>query len=72
MNETLKPCPFCGAPASIISYAVGGGEVCCTQCECRYGYTGTVDESIARWNKRYPNEKFATYLSEICCRKGEL
>lgn len=66
MTIDLKPCPFCGKPASLF---VGDNGVCvtCLGCENRtkfysdteYGVVigeSAVSTAINRWNRRCGNE----------------
>ena len=57
MAEKLKPCPFCGHEAMVLS-GVYGWTVVCTYCEAQTGdytdgyYTKGKDRAIASWNSR--------------------
>ncbi len=59
MNEELKPCPFCGGKAEIITWnTVGWAIVYGVMClKCEVGIEGTFKnytraEAIEAWNKR--------------------
>ena len=53
----LKPCQFCGGPASLyrMPYIGGGGYgsvVECDRCWAKTGYYEIKDAAIAAWNRR--------------------
>lgn len=56
MTELL-PCPFCGAPArdDLLPHAGGPGWVQCSECECDQHMSDTLEEAVARWNRRAPS-----------------
>lgn len=56
MTELL-PCPFCGAPArdDLLPHAGGPGWVQCSECECDQHISDTLEEAVARWNRRAPS-----------------
>jgi len=61
MSEELKPCPFCGAKASVQRYSSGtGGPKCAIWCDaCHVGTSwlhGDDGEArvVAEWNRRAP------------------
>jgi len=61
MSEELKPCPFCGAKASVQRYSSGtGGPKCAVWCDaCHVGTSwlhGDDGEArvVAEWNHRAP------------------
>ena len=61
MSEELKPCPFCGAKASVQRYSSGtGGPKCAVWCDaCHVGTSwlhGDDGEArvVAEWNRRAP------------------
>ena len=57
MENTLKPCPFCGHEAGVYE-GIFGWAVACTYCEAQTGdytdgyYTKGKDRAIASWNSR--------------------
>ena len=55
MEETLKPCPFCGAEAEIVRNSSGSYFVRCTNKQCaaktRLYHENEVGPRLA-WNKR--------------------
>lgn len=62
MSEELKPCPFCGCKAEIISEGTCSGHnliwVECVECNCRTsGYEDNEKEAIKRWNRRVADER---------------
>ena len=56
--DELKPCPFCGGPASVIEIEdpdVAGEmlyTVWCEECGCGTAPADTPDEVIRLWNRR--------------------
>lgn len=57
MNDTLKPCPFCGGEAVILKadqYHVFPDTyyVSCTKCTAGVGPLDTEAEAIEAWNRR--------------------
>jgi Lar family restriction alleviation protein len=59
MTDELKPCPFCGCKATLLSpsrgHNEGGYEIHCFNNDCQ-GMVGqeTKQEMIDAWNKREP------------------
>ena len=59
-DEILKPCPFCGAEATIDAYQLSKGEkydIFCTNKNCFIKpsldkYVLDKEEAIRRWNTR--------------------
>ena len=55
MNDELRPCPFCGAPAQQNGYAGGsfgpGALYGCSNKACE-AYGAAVSLSLATWNQR--------------------
>ena len=45
----LKPCPFCGDDANIVT---GNTWVHCMGCGAETDYYDTVEEAIEAWNRR--------------------
>ncbi len=58
VEESLKPCPFCGGEPYLESYGPGGfsGSVYCSTEGCAAdGYNASSEkEAIDRWNRRTP------------------
>lgn len=68
MGERLKPCPFCGGFAKIVTTIVPDGNmhyeegyVICARCVVRtsgsvldgyYGCKGSIEDEIKKWNAR--------------------
>ena len=55
MNETLKPCPFCGGmPIAVVDDETEGdfGVKCFVCGGCIYPEKKTLDEAIEIWNRR--------------------
>lgn len=55
----MKPCPFCGSPARIISTTFGDNPEECYRVECEEGHSldvwsGTEKEAEAFWDERKP------------------
>lgn len=62
MNKELKPCPFCGGKAEIISEETYSGHnlfwVECIECDCRTSdYEDNEKEAIESWNRRVADER---------------
>lgn len=53
MNDELKPCPFCGGPAEIISGPPGCHYIRCQCCHASTDDRG-YDRAIRSWNTRAP------------------
>jgi len=53
-SDSLKPCPFCGAPAHVVHF---GSEyiVECKFCEASTVSGGSRERSIRIWNSRAPS-----------------
>ena len=58
MSEELKPCPFCGEPASsgfakyCDCHGMKSGEVSCDSCGAKIDHRDSEAEAIADWNRR--------------------
>ena len=59
MTEELKPCPFCGGKAEVLTDENEEYYVSCTECTALLGYCtdtwgdySTEDEAIEAWNRR--------------------
>lgn len=63
MPDKLKPCPFCGGEAKIITHdffvpeswrsLVGVYGVVCTSCRAGgYQFWNTEEQAVAAWNRR--------------------
>lgn len=55
MNSKLKPCPFCGSEAKLISRGSCNYVTCSNEDECWCGMTcpvGTPEEAVQIWNRR--------------------
>ena len=60
LAERLKPCPFCGSEAEVITndeeISFTGGElmysVCCTWCSGNSGWALTQEDAITAWDRR--------------------
>lgn len=54
MSTELKPCPFCGGEASMVSdagYFMDGNYVRCLECEQEF-VQATAESAAAVWNRR--------------------
>ena len=51
MSEDLKPCPFCGGDAMLVTPAKGNPYICCEEKFCT-GPKASEAEAIAAWNTR--------------------
>ena len=55
--KELKPCPFCGGKAKILSRAIDWlldeHIIKCESCNCRTDTYETKGEAREAWNKRY-------------------
>lgn len=58
-SPELKPCPFCGAEADVVSApSLYDGRIpakfaaFCLVCECATSWKPTPTEAIAAWNRR--------------------
>lgn len=61
-NIKLKPCPFCGGEAKIISgykYAVT-----CKECDAMTSSTYTASDAAKAWNKRNGHQTYREYFEE--------
>lgn len=64
MNEVkLKPCPFCGGEAKIIS-GYGKYAVTCKECDATAPSTYTESDAAKAWNKRYGHQTYREYFEE--------
>lgn len=62
MNEIkLKPCPFCGGEAEVISVYSHYG-VMCKGCGAGTVSADTIDGAAKAWNKRIGHETYKEYL----------
>ena len=52
MNDSLKPCPFCGGHAIIDGCDDTLWIVICKECNASIGYKETEQEAIEEWNRR--------------------
>jgi Lar family restriction alleviation protein len=57
MSEALKPCPFCGGEARVVSYGDPHESpplvvVMCDECEATTGDGIARESAIAAWNLR--------------------
>ena len=52
MNDSLKPCPFCGGHAIIDGCDDTLWIVICKECNASIGYKETEQEAIEAWNSR--------------------
>ena len=52
MNDSLKPCPFCGGHAIIDGCDDTLWIVICKECNASIGYKETEQEAIEAWNGR--------------------
>ena len=53
MSETIKPCPFCGAPGEM--WAPDGvpyNTIVCTGCNAEVSDCDTWEDCLAQWNRR--------------------
>lgn len=63
MNETLKPCPFCGGDHIAVAPSDGGGnEVHCGQCRGAM-WSGTEESARESWNRRTPDPANARLMA---------
>lgn len=64
MNEVkLKPCPFCGGEAKIIS-GYGKYVVTCKGCDAMAPSTYTEGDAAKAWNKRNRHQTYREYFEE--------
>jgi hypothetical protein len=65
--ESLLPCPFCGAAArtDLLPHSGGPGWVQCSECECDQYMCDTIEEAVAKWNRRAPAQSAPETL--WCC-----
>lgn len=65
MNETLKPCPFCGGEVKLTEeQTIGCFRIQCTKCPVdlgRYWYF-SANDVINAWNRRADNEEYEHLL----------
>ena len=53
--EELKPCPFCGSEARIVTNNAGSVRIKCTniyKCGARQEWWGMEEDAIKAWNRR--------------------
>jgi len=64
-GAVLKPCPFCGGPASLkkSTFHKGRWLIECNRSECNYTY-GTALEAQSFWNSERPLEAENARLKE--------
>lgn len=51
----LKPCPFCGADARIVSAGFESRYIRCSNikdCGCKFEWFDTEEEAVNAWNRR--------------------
>lgn len=64
MNEIkLKPCPFCGGEAKIIS-GPGKCAVTCKKCDAMTPSTYTASGAAKAWNRRKGHKTYREYFEE--------
>lgn len=51
-EEKLKPCPFCGNRAIVISFIKGIYNVVCNECKVSTGAYHSEKEAVKAWNRR--------------------
>lgn len=66
MSDELKPCPFCGGKAEIIS-GVGFFCVSCSSCCGETNLYNTEQDAIIAWNKRTQPTFTPDELDKECC-----
>ena len=59
----LKPCPFCGGEAKIIS-GYGKYAITCKGCDAMSPNTYTEIDAAKAWNKRYGRQTYREYFEE--------
>lgn len=67
MSEELKPCPFCGSAALLLTNTKTGhywGECGSTQCAAEAATTTDKAEAVAAWNTRAPDARIAAAEAE--------
>lgn len=53
MDNTLKPCPFCGGKASYVGDGKTIHIITCIKCNALISeLNGTIEEAYQKWNKR--------------------
>lgn len=67
MNE-LKPCPFCGGEAKIITYADDDKSIKCGKCWAGTSRYMSVERAVFAWNTRAHSE---CYLDSPCEYQNE-
>jgi hypothetical protein len=75
--ESLLPCPFCGAAArtDLLPHSGGPGWVQCSECECDQYMCDTIEEAVAKWNRRAPAQavtghpRHNVYFMCQCCEE---
>ena len=50
MNDSLKPCPFCGGEARLIGHSPY--SITCCNCRTTTVICNTPDDAIEAWNRR--------------------
>lgn len=64
--EELRPCPFCGGAASVITdHETATAYVMCETCDACGGRRETPANAIAAWNTRAPDPRIAELEAEV-------
>lgn len=72
MSEELKPCPFCGEPATP-GFCAQNNFVRCTGCSCRtWSCYDTAAKAIAAWNTRKHAPNVARCIEHLRRAIGDL
>lgn len=62
MSGTLKDCPFCGQPASLVGWGEGTGyrvHVECNSCRNATARCSHDSQAVSMWNRRVPSPEVA-------------